>query len=74
LQTAGFLPPGVDDQAAARAAAAHGVEVTPLSRYARRTMARGGLQLGFAPVEPREIRRGVRDLARALATLTSGRQ
>ncbi len=68
LQTAAFLAPGVDDRAAARAAAARGVEVTPLSGYARRPMARGGFQLGFAPIEPREIRRGVQELARALSS------
>jgi GntR family transcriptional regulator/MocR family aminotransferase len=73
LQTPAFLAAGVDDLAAARAAADRGVETTPLSRYARRPLARGGLQLGFAPVEPSEIRRGVRELARALEGLSSGR-
>jgi DNA-binding transcriptional MocR family regulator len=45
------------------------VEVTPLSRYGRGTAAREGLQLGFAAVDPPEIRRGVGDLAAALAEL-----
>ena len=72
LQTPAFLAAGIDDLAAARAAAERGVETTPLSRYARRALRRGGLQLGFAPVEPREIRRGVRELARALEPLTRG--
>jgi hypothetical protein len=43
------------------------VEVTPVSRYGRATLAREGLQLGFATVDPPEIRRGVADLAAALA-------
>jgi GntR family transcriptional regulator / MocR family aminotransferase len=58
---------GVDGEAAARAAARRHVEVTPLSRYGRGAAAREGLQLGFAAVDPPEIRRGVGDLAAALA-------
>jgi GntR family transcriptional regulator/MocR family aminotransferase len=66
LQTAGWLAPGISDAAATRAAARRNVEVTPLSRYTRGGMARHGLQLGFAAVDPPEIRRGVRELAAAL--------
>jgi DNA-binding transcriptional MocR family regulator len=50
--------------------ARRGVEVTPLSRYYRGyhrgRMAREGLHLGFAAVDPREIRRGVEELGVAL--------
>ena len=66
LQTAGWLRAGLDGERAAKAAAARGVEVTPLSRYSRGRLAREGLQLGFAAVDPAEIRRGVRELATAL--------
>ncbi|MGH9379799.1 MAG: PLP-dependent aminotransferase family protein [Thermoanaerobaculia bacterium] len=66
LQTVGWLAPGLDAEAAARAAAARDVEVTPVGRYSRLGMAREGLQLGFAAVDEREIRRGVRELAVAL--------
>jgi DNA-binding transcriptional MocR family regulator len=69
LQTAGWLREGIDGEAAAQVAAARNVEVTPLrrlSRLSRRREAREGLQLGFAAVDVREIRRGVRDLAAAL--------
>jgi GntR family transcriptional regulator / MocR family aminotransferase len=69
LQTVGWLCGGVDGESAAEAAAARGVEVTPLSRYFRGDRgrpAREGLQLGFAAVDAGEIRRGVRDLAVAL--------
>src|SRR5579864_4575186 len=67
LQTVGWLCDGIDGEAAARAAARRHVEVTPLSRYHRGAAAREGLQLGFAAVDPPEIRRGVGDLAAALA-------
>jgi GntR family transcriptional regulator/MocR family aminotransferase len=66
LQTAGWLPSGLDGESVAAAAAERGVEVTPLSRYSHLRMAREGLQLGFAAVDGKEIRRGVRELAIAL--------
>jgi len=66
LQTSAWLPRGISGESAARAAAARGVEVTPLSRYTRGSLPREGLQLGFAAVDAREIRRGVRELAIAL--------
>ncbi|HEY9480533.1 MAG TPA: PLP-dependent aminotransferase family protein [Gemmatimonadaceae bacterium] len=66
LQVAGWLHEGIDDQAATRAAALRDVEVMPLSGYSRRRMARQGLQLGFAAVDEREIKRGMTELARAL--------
>ncbi|HYM68489.1 MAG TPA: PLP-dependent aminotransferase family protein, partial [bacterium] len=68
LQTVGWLYDGIDGEAAAAAAAVRDVEVTPLSRYHRGPVDREGLQLGFAAVEAREIRRGVRDLVTALET------
>jgi len=66
LQTAGWLSPGLQSEAAATLAAARGVEVTPLSRYSQRRLSREGLQLGFAAVDTTEIKRGVRQLAAAL--------
>jgi GntR family transcriptional regulator/MocR family aminotransferase len=69
LQTAGWLCGGIDGEAAAEAAAARGVEVTPLGRYSRGRLARDGLLLGFAAVDGREIRRGVEELAAALEGL-----
>ncbi|HEV8630048.1 MAG TPA: PLP-dependent aminotransferase family protein [Thermoanaerobaculia bacterium] len=68
LQTAAWLPAGVDGEAVARQAAARQVEVTPLARYARRPLARDGLHLGFAAVDRREIRRGVRELEAILGS------
>ena len=66
LQTVGWLREGIDGESATRAAAGRDVEVFPLSRYSRGRVAREGLQLGFAAVDPNEIRRGVQDLATAL--------
>jgi GntR family transcriptional regulator/MocR family aminotransferase len=66
LQTVGWLREGIDGESATKAAAARDTEVFPLSRYSRGRMAREGLQLGFAAVEAREIRRGVEELAIAL--------
>jgi GntR family transcriptional regulator/MocR family aminotransferase len=66
LQTAGWLCPGLDGEPVAAAAAKRGVDVTPLSHYCHGGTAPEGLQLGFAAVDTREIRRGVRELAVAL--------
>jgi GntR family transcriptional regulator/MocR family aminotransferase len=73
LQTVGWLPRGISGESATRAAAARNVEVIPLSWYHRGRAtgfqpSREALQLGFAAVDPREIERGVQDLARALET------
>ena len=67
LQTAAWLCDGMDAESAAAAAAKCGVDVTPLNRYSQGALAKQGLQLGFAALDVREIRRGVRELARALA-------
>ena len=71
LQTIGWLPDGIDSDTAARAAAARGIDVTPLSRHSRAPRKRDGLQLGFASIDPKEIRRGVRELAKALEELVA---
>jgi len=51
---------------AAKAAAEQDVEVVPLSRYASGHARKDGLILGFAAVDPKEIRRGVAALAAVL--------
>ncbi|MBV8052692.1 MAG: PLP-dependent aminotransferase family protein [Acidobacteriaceae bacterium] len=68
LQTAAWLCGGIRAESAARAAAKRNVDVIPLNRYSQGTLARQGLQLGFAALDVKEIRRGVKELARALAT------
>jgi GntR family transcriptional regulator/MocR family aminotransferase len=69
LQTVGWVRGGPDGEAAAAAAARRNVEVTALARYGEGGVAREALQLGFAAVDAREIRRGVEDLAVALESL-----
>lgn len=69
LQTAGWLQDGISGEAAVTAAAARDVEVISLARYCRGRPCREGLKLGFAAVDPPEIRRGVEALARALEGL-----
>jgi GntR family transcriptional regulator/MocR family aminotransferase len=71
LQTAGFLHGGVDEEPAMKAASDRGVDVTPLSWYARGRVRQKGLQLGFAALDAREIRRGVQELAVALEEVKS---
>ncbi|MGC2448754.1 MAG: PLP-dependent aminotransferase family protein [Candidatus Sulfotelmatobacter sp.] len=63
LQIAGWLNRGLNAESVATAAATRGVEVTALSRYRQGAAVREGLQLGFAAVDSKEIRRGVRELA-----------
>lgn len=72
LQTPSWLAPGLDGEAAERAAAERGLETSSLSRYWRGAPGREGLVLGFAAVDEREIRRGVRELAAALERLGRG--
>jgi GntR family transcriptional regulator / MocR family aminotransferase len=63
----GWRPDGFDDQVAFSAAAAHGVEVTPLSAYCIEAPARGALRLGYTGYTPRQISLGVHRLAAALS-------
>jgi len=66
LQTTGWLCSGINAESACTAAAKRNVDVTPMGSYSRGRIVPEGLQLGFAAVEPKEIRRGVRELAIAL--------
>jgi GntR family transcriptional regulator/MocR family aminotransferase len=71
LQIVGWLRQGVSAEGAASAAGQAGVEVTPLSRYGSARGPREGIQLGFAPLRPKEIEEGVRRLAVAWKNLRS---
>lgn len=68
LQTIGWLKRGVQARRIAELAAARNVEVVPLGVYAsgESRSSREGLVLGFAAVDPRELRRGVEELAEIL--------
>jgi GntR family transcriptional regulator/MocR family aminotransferase len=72
MHVLGWLPRGVDDRLAFRAAAAAGVTAPPLSFYCLDTPSRGGLLLGYTGIDVREIREGVRRLTGALRGI-SGR-
>ena len=69
----GWLPPGIDDVAASRTAAAAGVDAIPLSFFGTGTTRRGGLVLGYAGASPDEIDLGARRLAHALRPLVAAR-
>jgi GntR family transcriptional regulator/MocR family aminotransferase len=65
LQTIGWLTQGSDSEAVKRAAARN-VEARSLSSFYRGPTKRQGLQLGFAAINQKEIRRGIQELAIAL--------
>jgi GntR family transcriptional regulator/MocR family aminotransferase len=66
MHLVGYLPAGADDHAAARQAAAYGVDAPALSAYALAPQQRAGLLLGYAAFDPAAIDEGVRRLAAAL--------
>ncbi|MGJ5814395.1 PLP-dependent aminotransferase family protein [Paludibaculum fermentans] len=66
LQTAGWLRTGLEGAAVRVAAARRHVDVVPLSEYSHGEGVAEGLQLGFAAIDTREIRRGVEALGLAL--------
>lgn len=66
LQTIGWLRRKVAAETVADAAAKRNVEVRPLGQYAYGRAPKDGIVLGFAAVEPRELRRGVDELAMIL--------
>jgi len=72
LQCIGWLAPELDEGAVTRAARARGVEVTPVSAFAVRPLARPGLVLSFGAFEPQQIRAGVQRLAEALRAVHGG--
>jgi len=66
LQTVGWLQHGVSAERIAKATAEKDVEIIPLRRYGYGRAPEHGIVLGFAAVEPRELRRGVEELAAVL--------
>lgn len=65
MHLVGWLPPGIDDRMASCQAAAHGVQTPPVSAFCLEPLQRGGLLLGYAAVNEREIAEGVHRLAAA---------
>jgi GntR family transcriptional regulator/MocR family aminotransferase len=68
LHVMGWLRPGVDDRRVWELAQARGIDVPSLSAHAMSPQPRGGLVLGYACVNPQEIRAGVERLAIVLET------
>lgn len=62
-----WLRAGIDDRAAARMAAKHGVDAIPLSTFCIRPLRRKGLVLGYSAYEPSRIRASVRQLCSILS-------
>ena len=65
----GWLPPGVDDRAAARRAEEAGIAVSPLSAFAMEPLRRGGLLMGYASINVPEIRDGIQRHGTVLQTI-----
>lgn len=74
LYLVAWLREGLDDRAAARAAAAHGVDAIPLSEFAVKRPERQGLVLGYAAYDPVVIQRTVARLAAAMSTRETRRR
>lgn len=74
MHLAGWLPPDIDDMRAAQQAAIYGVDVNPISAISTGSLQRGGLMLGYAAVNEREIHNGVQRLATALRSMMHSQQ
>lgn len=80
LQTVGWLRPGIDGREAAKSAWNRGLEVISVRGFysnkaehpnrAAKANQSDALQLGFAAIDEREIKRGVEELARVLEAMT----
>jgi GntR family transcriptional regulator / MocR family aminotransferase len=69
LNLVGWLPPGKDDQRAAKLAARVGIEVMAISTFSLEPLPRGGLLFGYAGTDEEAILHGVKKLAAALEQL-----
>ncbi len=65
----GWLPDGIDDRVAERAAWQHNLIARPLSAFSLKPVERGALVLGYTAFDERKIRAGVRGLRDALSEL-----
>lgn len=65
MHLVGWLPEKLSDRVASERAAAVGIDAPPLSAFCTEPITRGGLLLGYAAVNARQIRDGVRRLAAA---------
>jgi GntR family transcriptional regulator/MocR family aminotransferase len=71
MHLVGWLPSGVDDREASRAARASGIVVTPLSFFSEGRQPRNAFLLGYAGLTPEQITAGTKRLATTLRRLRS---
>lgn len=71
LQTVGWLKKNLSAKQVATAAAERDVEIVPLNEYAYGHSRKNAVILGFAAVEPRELRRGAEELAIAVERMAT---
>jgi GntR family transcriptional regulator / MocR family aminotransferase len=69
MHLVGWLPPGKDDQRAAKLATQVDIEVIAISKYSLESLPRGGLIFGYAGVSEEAITLGVKKLAEILDQL-----
>jgi len=69
LQTAGWIKGRFTADRLAKEAERRSLELTRLSRYGTSEYLKKGLGAGFAAIEPAEIRRGMRELAKIFEEL-----
>ncbi|HEX8457034.1 MAG TPA: PLP-dependent aminotransferase family protein [Pyrinomonadaceae bacterium] len=62
----GWLPRGIDDRDVSRRAAEANLKIAPVSAYCIGQQLRGGLLLGYTAFNERQIKQGVKKLARVL--------
>jgi GntR family transcriptional regulator/MocR family aminotransferase len=72
LHCVAWLPAEMDELALARAAAARGLVLWPLSRFRIETAGRKGLVLGFAEYDEATMRTGLERLAEAIEVVARG--
>ena len=66
MHLVGWLPAGVSDQLIARKSAAERLNLAPISAYSVGTLERGGLLLGYAAFNERQIKQAIKKLASIL--------
>jgi GntR family transcriptional regulator/MocR family aminotransferase len=71
VQVIGWLQQNLNAEVVSAAAAANGVDVVPISRYAHTAILPEGLQIGFAAVDEQAIERGAKALASTMHKLLS---
>jgi GntR family transcriptional regulator/MocR family aminotransferase len=69
MHLVGWLPPGKDDQRAAKLATQVGIEVMAISKFSLEPLPRGGLIFGFAGTNEEAILLGAKKLATAIEQL-----